>query len=135
LPAARATARYRLLAQAARACGATHILTAHTRDDQAETLLMRLLRGSGIGGLARCAESPSADGVLLARPFCTLRNRSWWRPSRKQKIGFADDPTNRDTNFYPASSAEIMPVLAADGGRCAQSGAAGVAAWPGLTRL
>src|SRR6267142_1543016 len=69
LPAAARAARYRLLAQAARTSGATHILTAHTRDDQAETLLMRLLRGSGIGGLAAMARESERDGVLLARPF------------------------------------------------------------------
>src|SRR3981189_2854723 len=68
LPAAARTARYRLLAQVARASGATHILTAHARDDQAETLLMRLLRGSGIAGLSAMARESERDGVVLARP-------------------------------------------------------------------
>ena len=116
LPAAARTARYRLLAQAARASGATHILTAHTRDDQAETLLMRLLRGSGIGGLAAMARESERDGVLLARPFLQVSKSQLVATLKKAKIGFADDPTNRDTSFTRPRLRAIMPVLAAEGG-------------------
>ena len=116
LPAAARTARYRLLAQAARASGATHILTAHTRDDQAETLLMRLLRGSGIGGLAAMARESERDGVRLARPFLQVSKSQLVATLKKAKIGFADDPTNRDTNFTRPRLRAIMPVLAAEGG-------------------
>src|ERR1700721_2357310 len=72
LPAPARAARYRLLAQAARANGATHVFTAHTRDDQAETLLMRMLRGSGIAGLAAMGRESERDGLLLARPFLNV---------------------------------------------------------------
>jgi len=116
LPAAARTARYRLLAQAARASGATHILTAHTRDDQAETLLMRLLRGSGISGLAAMARESERDGVLLARPFLHVSKSQLAATLKKAKIGFADDPTNRDTSFTRPRLRAIMPVLAAEGG-------------------
>jgi tRNA(Ile)-lysidine synthase len=116
LAAAARTARYRLLAQAARASGATHILTAHTRDDQAETLLMRLLRGSGISGLAAMARESERDGVRLARPFLHVSKSQLVATLKKAKIGFADDPTNRDTSFTRPRLRAIMPVLAAEGG-------------------
>jgi tRNA(Ile)-lysidine synthase len=116
LPAAARAARYRLLAQAARASGATHILTAHTRDDQAETLLMRLLRGSGIAGLAAMARQSERDGVLLARPFLHISKSQLIATLKKAKLGFADDPTNRDPSFTRPRLRTLMPVLAAEGG-------------------
>ncbi len=116
VPAAARAARYRLLAQAARASGATHILTAHTRDDQAETLLMRLLRGSGIAGLAAMARQSERDGVLLARPFLHVSKSQLIATLKKAKLGFADDPTNRDPSFTRPRLRTLMPVLAAEGG-------------------
>jgi tRNA(Ile)-lysidine synthase len=116
LPAAARAARYRLLAQAARTSGATHIFTAHTRDDQAETLLMRMLRGSGIAGLAAMARQSERDGVLLARPFLQVSKAQLVATMKKAKIDFADDPTNRDPNFTRPRIRTIMPVLAAEGG-------------------
>ena len=116
LPAAARSARYRLLAKAARQSGATHILTAHTRDDQAETLLMRLLRGSGIAGLAAMARESERDGVLLARPFLDVSKSQLIATLARAKLGFADDPTNRDPHFTRPRLRALMPVLAAEGG-------------------
>jgi tRNA(Ile)-lysidine synthase len=116
LPAAARSARYRLLAQAARASGATHILTAHTRDDQAETLLMRLVRGSGIAGLAAMARVTEREGVMLARPFLNVSKAQLVETLKRAKVGFADDPTNRDTHFTRPRIRAVMPVLAAEGG-------------------
>jgi tRNA(Ile)-lysidine synthase len=116
LPAAARAARYRLLAQAARASGATHILTAHTCDDQAETLLMRMVRGSGIAGLAAMARESEREGVLLARPFLSVSKSQLIATLKKAKIDFADDPTNRDLNFTRPRIRAVMPVLAAEGG-------------------
>jgi tRNA(Ile)-lysidine synthase len=116
LPAAARSARYRLLVAAARASGATHIVTAHTRDDQAETLLMRLLRGSGIAGLAAMARESERDGVILARPFLNVAKAQLIATLTRAKIGFADDPTNRDLHFTRPRIRAVMPALAAEGG-------------------
>jgi tRNA(Ile)-lysidine synthase len=116
LPAAARAARYRLLARAAQESGATHILTAHTRDDQAETLLMRLLRGSGVAGLAAMARVTEREGVLLVRPFLNVSKSQLVATLRKAKLAFADDPTNRDTNFTRPRIRGVMSLLAAEGG-------------------
>ena len=116
LPAAARSARYRLLAQAARQSRATHILTAHTRDDQAETLLMRLLRGSGIAGLAAMARETERDGLRLARPLLDVSKSQLIATLEKAGIDFTEDPTNRDVSFTRPRIREVMPALAAEGG-------------------
>jgi len=115
LPAAAREARYRLLAQAARAHGASHVLIAHTRDDQAETVLMRLSRGSGIAGLAAMARHATRDGVILARPLLDLPKARLVATLEKAGIPFADDPTNRDPRFTRPRLRALMPALAEEG--------------------
>src|SRR5947209_5554507 len=88
LQAAARDARYRLLARAARATGATHVLTAHTEDDQAETLLMRMSRGSGIAGLAAMARQTPRDGVVLARPLLQIPKARLLATLQKARLGF-----------------------------------------------
>src|ERR1700759_857826 len=109
LPAAARAARYQLLARAARSSGATHILTAHTRDDQAETVLMRMLRGSGIAGLAAMARQSEREGVLLARPFLQIPKARLVATLKRAKIGFTEDPTNRDVSFTRPRLRALMP--------------------------
>ncbi|WP_035675498.1 tRNA lysidine(34) synthetase TilS, partial [Bradyrhizobium liaoningense] len=99
VPAAAREARYRLLADAARAAGASHVLTAHTRDDQAETLLMRLFRGSGLAGLSAMAPLSERDGIVLARPLLDVPKSQLIATLRRAKVDFAEDPTNRDAAF------------------------------------
>jgi tRNA(Ile)-lysidine synthase len=116
LPAAARTARYRLLAKAARAAGARHVLTAHTRDDQAETVLMRLLRGSGIAGLAAMARLSERDGIVLARPLLDVPKSQLIATLKRARLGFADDPTNRDQAYTRPRLRALLPQLAAEGG-------------------
>lgn len=116
LPAAAREARYRLLVQAARLAGASHVLTAHTRDDQAETLLMRLVRGSGLAGLSAMARLTERDGVVLARPLLDVPKSQLIATLKRAKIGFADDPTNHDAAFTRPRLRALLPQLAAEGG-------------------
>jgi tRNA(Ile)-lysidine synthase len=116
VPAAARAARYRLLASAARGSGASHILTAHTRDDQAETLLMRLLRGSGIGGLAAMARESEREGVSVARPFLNISKSQLIATLEAAGIGYADDPTNRDISFTRPRLRKVIEGLAVEGG-------------------
>lgn len=115
LPAAARDARYGLLAKAAKAAKATHIVTAHTSDDQAETLLMRLARGSGLAGLAAMARQSPRDGLVLARPLLDIPKARLIATLEKARVGFVTDPTNHDLAFTRPRLRALMPVLAAEG--------------------
>jgi tRNA(Ile)-lysidine synthase len=115
VPAAARAARYRLLEEAAKAAKASHILTAHTRDDQAETVLMRLAKGSGLTGLAAMAHTRPLAGVDLARPFLDVSKSRLVATLTKAKVGFVDDPTNCDPAYLRPRLRGLMPDLAADG--------------------
>jgi tRNA(Ile)-lysidine synthase len=116
VPASARAARYRLLADAARAAGASHIFVAHTRDDQAETLLMRLLRGSGIAGLGAMVRESEREGAVLARPLLTIPKSRLMATLKRAKIAYADDPTNRDPAFTRPRLRALLPQLASEGG-------------------
>ncbi len=134
LPAAARAARYHLLAQAARTHGATHIFTAHTRDDQAETLLMRMMRGSGIAGLAAMARQSERDGVLLARPLLHVAKSQLVATLKKAKDRLRRRSDQPRPEFHPASPPRGDAGSGRRGRRRSQSGAAGVAACPSQCR-
>jgi tRNA(Ile)-lysidine synthase len=119
-------ARYRLLHDAARKAGATHIVTAHTLDDQAETVLIRMSRGSGLTGLGamqKISVVPGGDlekaagenDIYLARPLLDVPKARLIATLRAAKIGYADDPSNRDPRFTRARLRVLMGALAEEG--------------------
>ncbi|GAB1718161.1 MAG: tRNA(Ile)-lysidine synthetase-like protein [Nitrobacter sp.] len=115
LPAAAREARYALLFKTARSHGASHVLTAHTLDDQAETVLMRISRGSGIAGLSAMARETSREGAALARPLLHVPKSRLIATLGKAGIGYAEDPTNRDVSFTRPRLRALMPALANEG--------------------
>jgi tRNA(Ile)-lysidine synthase len=112
-------ARYALLAEAAHKAAASYVLTAHTLDDQAETVLIRMSRGSGLSGLAAMAQvSRLPDGagkMTLVRPLLEVPKARLIATLRAAKVAFADDPSNRDPHFTRARLRGLMPSLAGEG--------------------
>src|SRR4051812_43136061 len=128
-------ARYRLLAKAAARAKAGAIVTAHTLDDQAETVLIRMSRGSGLGGLgamAREAPLPVGGEAVLVRPLLEIPKARLIATLRRARIAFADDPSNHDPRFTRARLREVMCALARARGRRGgggRGGGAGARGW------
>lgn len=111
-------ARYALLAESALQVGAHLVMTAHTADDQAETLLMRLARGSGLDGLAGMAPLRPLGGwpgLSLARPLLGLAKADIARDLEARGIAWREDPTNRDLAYERPRIRDAQATLGALG--------------------
>ncbi|HET9597557.1 MAG TPA: tRNA lysidine(34) synthetase TilS, partial [Anaeromyxobacteraceae bacterium] len=108
LQAAARRARYAALRDAARASGATRIATGHTRGDQAETVLLRLLRGSGARGLAGI---PPRRGAIV-RPLLDLPRSRGLAYLRGRGLPWREDPSNAAPRFLRNRvRREVLPLL------------------------
>lgn len=112
LQAAAREGRAALLADWARQTGLTAIALGHTRDDQAETVLLRLARGSGVDGLAGMAARSTRLGTLWLRPLLDLDRAALrdWLAARG--IGWFDDPSNADSRFDRVRARAALAALA-----------------------
>jgi tRNA(Ile)-lysidine synthase len=92
--------RYAWLAQVAREEGAAWVAVGHTADDQAETVLFRLLRGSGLDGLRGMSPRRPLDGaVQLVRPLLTARRADVYAYLQERAVMFRVDSSNLDVRF------------------------------------
>jgi tRNA(Ile)-lysidine synthase len=104
--------RYAALVRLCKRTGCAVLMTAHHADDQAETVLLNLARGAGIGGLAATARNRTIDGVTLLRPFIDLPSQRLRDHLRSYSLAHVDDPSNSDRRFTRnAIRHEVMPAL------------------------
>jgi tRNA(Ile)-lysidine synthase len=108
-------ARYDLLVRHARAIGADSIVTAHHMDDQAETLLMRLSRGTGVAGLAGMRARSLVQGLALLRPLLSVRKADLIEVCEASGLAFAQDASNLDPRFARVRMRRLAAALAREG--------------------
>lgn len=100
--------RYRFLRRIAREAGADRIATGHQADDQAETVLFRLLRGTGLRGLGGIPER--RDGIV--RPLLPFRGRELLAYLAERGLPWSRDPANRDPSYARSRIRhELLPAL------------------------
>ncbi len=116
--AAARLARYAALGDLCRQHAVPLLLTAHHRDDQAETLLLQLLRGSGTAGLAAMETENAASGLLggaspvIGRPLLAVARAELADYVGRHAIRYVDDESNADPRYARnALRAHVMPVL------------------------
>lgn len=97
--AAARDARYRLLDGACRREGALHLLLAHTRDDQAETVLLRLAAGSGPHGLTAMPAVQETTALRVLRPLLGIARARLRATVKERGQQWIEDPSNRDERY------------------------------------
>ncbi len=110
-------ARYEFLAEVAEGCGARVVVTGHTMDDQAETVLLRLLRGSGaegLGGMEAVRALNESSDILLARPLLSWARRAETEKyCRERGVEFRTDEMNEDERFARVRvRRRLLPLMA-----------------------
>lgn len=108
-------ARYDLLAEEALRQGCAAVVTAHTLDDQAETLLMRLAHGSGPSGLTGMQPHSRRGEVLIVRPLLSIEKARLVATAEARGLPFIRDPSNADPRFERVRWRGLAPLLAEQG--------------------
>ena len=107
--------RYRLLCGWCREQGVDALLLGHQLEDQAETFLLRLIRGSGVDGLAAMSAEGGAYGVRLYRPLLGFSRARLRAVVAAEGVGWAEDPSNEDAGYARSRVRGLMESLAAEG--------------------
>ena len=115
LQAAARQARYRQLLDHAKAIGADALALAHHRDDQSETILMRLCAGSGLDGLSGMRVRAEREGIDLVRPLLGISKQRLIATATNKGIAWVDDPSNLSDRFTRVRFRKARNVLAAAG--------------------
>jgi tRNA(Ile)-lysidine synthase len=108
-------ARYELMTSYCLANGIKSLLTAHHLDDQAETVLMRLARGSGVNGLTAMTGHSTMNDVAILRPLLGIPKSGLREILQKANINWLEDPSNNNCDYERARLREKIPELAAIG--------------------
>ena len=108
-------ARYAFLERTAKRVSANYVLTAHTMDDQAETILLRLMRGSagaGLGGMESLRPLAKNSSIKLARPLLWARRIETEAYCRLRKVEFLSDEMNDDQRFARVKvRKQLLPLM------------------------
>ncbi|MEI7999090.1 MAG: tRNA lysidine(34) synthetase TilS [Candidatus Omnitrophota bacterium] len=107
--------RFKFFIQVAHRVKAQAIALAHTQNDLAETVLMRLLRGTGLMGLRGILSERQMEGVRLIRPFLSIQRLQIEQYFKVNKLGYCIDETNQQPYFLRNKiRLQLMPMLMKD---------------------